>query len=74
MTLGTVLRTIKAQLQDDQALIFKTLGNDSEEAGRIAFRAELDALWGCVEVIAQVIDKREDVVIPDHFRDRRRRL
>lgn len=62
MTLEETLHRIKLRLQDQQ------LRTDEK------YRAELDALWACVEVLAQAADGAEEIEVPDYFGDPKRRL
>lgn len=65
----TAVEAIKARLQAQQAGIFAGRGTTSDKA-RLAVRAEMDALWAAVEVLAQEVDGAENVVVPDYFGDR----
>lgn len=65
MTLEETLERIKLRLQDQQAKVSGT---------EIQIRAELDALWACVEVLAQALGGREEIVVPDYFGDSKRRV
>jgi hypothetical protein len=65
MTLEETLHSIKLRLRDQQA---KTLSAEQ------TIRAELDALWACVEVLAQAADGREEIEVPNYFGDPKRRL
>lgn len=47
---------------------------DDDSAGRLMVRAELDALWACVEVLAQRLDGVEEPVARDYFAETRRGL
>jgi hypothetical protein len=67
MTIEETLHSIKLRLQDQQSEI----GADRELA---KVRAELDALWACVEVLAQAVDGREEIEVPNYFGDKKRRF
>lgn len=64
-TIEEALHLVKLRLQDQQA----KLNSDNRQV-----RAELDALWACVEVLAQAVDGQESIEIPDYFGDSQRRL
>lgn len=65
-----ILAAVKARLQGQQELIADA-ATDGDVLTRRTFRAELDALWACVEVLAQVVDGEapERVSVPDYFVD-----
>lgn len=65
----SLMLEIKKRLQRDQAVIRKT--NSDNDAVRHNIRAELDALWACVEVLAQSNDGRARLSVPDYFGDRK---
>jgi hypothetical protein len=56
-----VIDAVKKRLQDQQSKL--------EKDSSFIYRAELDALWACVEVLAQAIDGHKDIVVPDYFSD-----
>lgn len=64
-TIEEALHQVKLRLQDQQS----KLTSDNRRV-----RAEFDALWACVEVLAQAVDGRESIEIPDYFGDEQRRL
>lgn len=72
MTAAGTLQLIKERLQHDQELVFAANG-DNQSSGNLAFRAEIDALWAGLEVIAQVVDGKS-VRVPDYFSNRRAEL
>lgn len=49
----SVVHAIKLRLKEQQSAIGT---NSKDETARLVIRAELDALWACVEVLAQRID------------------
>lgn len=65
MSLEETMHAIKMRLQDQQAV---TANRDRQ------IRAELDALWACVEVLAQAADGREQIEVPNYFGDPKRRV
>lgn len=65
MTFEATLRQIKLRLQDQQGEL------TDHDAMR---RAEFDALWACVEVLAQAVDGRKEIEIPNYFGDPKRRI
>ncbi|WP_396645388.1 hypothetical protein [Microbacterium sp.] len=64
------LAHIKARMQAQQTGIFADRGGAIDSQVRLAQRAEFDALWAAVEVLAQEVDGTHDVVVPDYFADR----
>jgi hypothetical protein len=73
-TLAATLDNIKQRLQSQQHTLEITLGNrDADAQQRLAVRAELDALWEAVEVLACLISGVElsRVPIHDYFGERR---
>jgi hypothetical protein len=73
-TLAATLDNIKQRLQSQQHTLEISLGGrDSDAYRRLAVRAELDALWEAVEVLAYVISGVElsRVPIRDYFGERR---
>jgi len=60
-----VIDSIKRRLQSHQRSL-ETL-SDSDEYVRLATRAELDALWAAIEVVAQRLDGVDPVVVRDYF-------
>lgn len=66
MTLEESLHQIKLRLQDQQE---KVRGNTD-----LQLRAEYDALWACVEVLAQAVDGRDEIEVPNYFGDPSRRI
>lgn len=74
-TLAATLDNIKQRLQSQQDTLEITLGGrDSDTYRQLAVRAELDALWDAVEVLAYLISGVElsRVPIRDYFGDRRK--
>ena len=74
-TLAATLDNIKQRLQSQQHTLEITLGGrDSDTYRQLAVRAELDALWDAVEVLAYLISGVElsRVPIRDYFGDRRK--
>lgn len=63
MGVGDVVARIKDRLQDQQAII----GRVADDGTLSNIRAELDALWEAVEVLAQVLDGKDEVVVRDYF-------
>ena len=53
------VNAIRTRLQGQQA----KLGKSSNQV----YRAELDALWAAVEVLAQIASGQSKVVVPDWF-------
>ncbi len=73
-TLAATLDNIRQRLQSQQHTLEISLGDsDSDAYRRLAVRAELDALWEAVEVLAYVISGVEISRVPirDYFGDRR---
>ncbi len=66
MSLEESLHLIKLRLQDQQE---RVRGNTE-----LQLRAEYDALWACVEVLAQAVDGREEIEVPNYFGDPSRRV
>lgn len=56
-----LMDALKKRLQAQQRKMKK---NDA-----YVYRAELDALWACVEVLAQAVDGKSSVIVPDYFSD-----
>nr|DAQ86409.1 MAG TPA: hypothetical protein [Caudoviricetes sp.] len=74
-TLGATLDNIKQRLQSQQDTLEITLGGrDSDTYRQLAVRAELDALWEAVEVLAALMSGVElsRVPIRDYFGERRK--
>lgn len=74
-TLAATLDNIKQRLQSQQHTLEISLGGrDSDTYRQLAVRAELDALWDAVEVLAYLISGVElsRVPIRDYFGDRRK--
>lgn len=69
METSRVVEKIKARLQAQQVGIWSA-GGDVEGMVRLNVRAEFDALWAVVEVLAQTIDGVDAVTVPDYFADR----
>lgn len=69
MRVHDLTELIKVRLQDQQAVLKADQSLGTEEFTRLAFRAELDALWEAVEAIADVLDGTEPdrVTVPDYF-------
>lgn len=65
MSLEETMHAIKMRLQDQQSV---TANRDRQ------IRAELDALWACVEVLAQAVDGRAQIEVPNYFGDPKRRV
>lgn len=73
-TLAATLDNIKQRLQSQQHTLEISLGGrESDTYQQLAVRAELDALWEAVEVLAYVISGVEISRVPirDYFGDRR---
>ena len=73
-TLGATLDNIKQRLQSQQHALEISLGDrDVDAYQRLAVRAELDALWDTVEVLAYLVSGVElsRVPIRDYFGERR---
>jgi len=58
---------LKDRLQQQQAAIIEKEGSTSQQI----YRAELDTLWACVEVLAQLMDGKRDVIVPNWFAENR---
>lgn len=74
-TLAATLDNIKQRLQSQQHTLEISLGDsDSDTYRRLAVRAELDALWEAVEVLAYLASGVEISRVPvrDYFGDRRK--
>ena len=74
-TLAATLDNIKQRLQSQQDTLEITLGaRDSDTYRQLAVRAELDALWDAVEVLAYLVSGVELSRVPvrDYFGDRRK--
>lgn len=74
-TLAATLDNIKQRLQSQQHTLEISLGGrESDTYQQLAVRAELDALWEAVEVLAYLISGVElsRVPIRDYFGDRRK--
>ena len=74
-TLGATLDNIKQRLQSQQHTLEITLGGrESDTYQQLAVRAELDALWEAVEVLAALMSDVElsRVPIHDYFGERRK--
>ena len=74
-TLAATLDNIKQRLQSQQHTLEISLGGrESDTYRQLAVRAELDALWDAVEVLAYLISGVElsRVPIRDYFGDRRK--
>ena len=74
-TLAATLDNIKQRLQSQQHTLEISLGGrESDTYRQLAVRAELDALWDAVEVLAYVISGTEISRVPirDYFGDRRK--
>ncbi|MFJ4160252.1 hypothetical protein [Microbacterium testaceum] len=57
---------LKERLQEQQAEI-----PEGERGSALRHqRAELDTLWACVEVLAQLIDGDRNVIVPDYHADK----
>lgn len=67
MRIEETLHQVKLRLQDQQAGV----GGSRE---LVQIRAELDALWACVEVLAQAVDGRKEIEVPNYFGDSKNRL
>lgn len=61
-----LMTKLKERLQQQQDAIVEEHGNQSQRI----FRAELDTLWACVEVLAQLVDGKRDVVVPNWFAEK----
>ena len=73
-TLAATLDNIKQRLQSQQHTLEISLGGrESDTYQQLAVRAELDALWEAVEVLAYVISGTEISRVPihDYFGERR---
>lgn len=73
-TLAATLDNIKQRLQSQQHTLEISLGDrDVDAYQRLAVRAELDALWEAVEVLAALMSGVElsRVPIRDYFGERR---
>ena len=73
-TLAATLDNIKQRLQSQQHTLEISLGGkESETYRQLAVRAELDALWEAVEVLAALMSGVElsRVPIHDYFGERR---
>lgn len=73
-TLAATLDNIKQRLQSQQHTLEISLGGrESDTYQRLAVRAELDALWEAVEVLAALMSGVElsRVPIHDYFGERR---
>lgn len=73
-TLAATLDNIKQRLQSQQHTLEISLAErDVDAYQRLAVRAELDALWEAVEVLAYVISGTEISRVPvrDYFGERR---
>lgn len=73
-TLAATLDNIKQRLQSQQHTLEISLGDrDVDAYHRLAVRAELDALWEAVEVLAYLISGVEISRVPirDYFGERR---
>lgn len=74
-TLAATLDNIKQRLQSQQHTLEISLGGkESETYRQLAVRAELDALWEAVEVLACLISGVEISRVPihDYFGERRK--
>lgn len=74
-TLAATLDNIKQRLQSQQHTLEISLGGrESDTYQQLAVRAELDALWEAVEVLAYVISGVEISRVPihDYFGERRK--
>ena len=74
-TLAATLDNIKQRLQSQQHTLKISLAErDVDAYQRLAVRAELDALWEAVEVLAYVISGTEISRVPihDYFGERRK--
>ena len=74
-TLAATLDNIKQRMQSQQHTLEISLGDrDADAYHRLAVRAELDALWEAVEVLAALMSGVElsRVPIHDYFGDRRK--
>lgn len=73
-TLAATLDNIKQRLQSQQHTLEISLGGrDSDTYRQLAVRAELDALWEAVEVLAALMSGVEISRVPvrDYFGERR---
>ena len=73
-TLGATLDNIRQRLQSQQHTLEISLGGrESDTYQQLAVRAELDALWEAVEVLAALMSGVElsRVPIHDYFGERR---
>ena len=73
-TLAATIDNIKQRLQSQQHTLKISLAErDVDAYQRLAVRAELDALWEAVEVLAYVISGTEISRVPihDYFGERR---
>jgi hypothetical protein len=74
------MAAIKQRLQSQQKAL--QVASRGDESAFLMLRAEMDALWACVEVLAQAADGRDPVIVPEYFsrkaeeliRERRERL
>ena len=74
-TLAATLDNIKQRLQSQQHTLEISLGGrESDTYQQLAVRAELDALWEAVEVLACLISGVEISRVPihDYFGERRK--
>ena len=74
-TLGATLDNIRQRLQSQQHALEITLRDrDGDTYRQLAIRAELDALWEAVEVLAYLVSGVElsRVPIRDYFGERRK--
>lgn len=74
-TLAATLDNIKQRLQSQQHTLEISLGGrESDTYRQLAVRAELDALWEAVEVLAYLISGTEISRVPirDYFGERRK--
>lgn len=74
-TLAATLDNIKQRLQSQQHTLEISLGGrESDTYQQLAVRAELDALWEAVEVLAYLISGTEISRVPirDYFGERRK--
>lgn len=71
-TAGEVLSAIKLRLKSQQAIVGEAAEDDGVRA-RLQIRAEHDALWECVETLAQLEDGKAlaEVTVRDYFGERR---
>lgn len=74
-TLAATLDNIKQRLQSQQHTLEISLGGrESDTYQQLAVRAELDALWDAVEVLAYLVSGVELSRVPvrDYFGERRK--